>query len=99
MAVSYKKLWKLLIDKDIKKKDLSDFLPIIESLSVRNIRLILVECMYRAQNSVNSAIASNAFPIQRKHFASSTKIINEVSNQPWIDLVVGITILFKKRPK
>lgn len=23
MAVSYKKLWKLLIDKDIKKKDLS----------------------------------------------------------------------------
>ena len=24
MAVSYKKLWKLLIDKDIKKKDLSE---------------------------------------------------------------------------
>lgn len=24
MAVSYKKLWKLLIDKDIKKKDLSN---------------------------------------------------------------------------
>ena len=24
MAVSYKKLWKLLIDKDIKKKDLCD---------------------------------------------------------------------------
>lgn len=24
MAISYKKLWKLLIDKDIKKKDLSE---------------------------------------------------------------------------
>ena len=24
MAISYKKLWKLLIDKDMKKKDLSD---------------------------------------------------------------------------
>lgn len=25
MAVSYKKLWKLLIDKDLKKKDLQEF--------------------------------------------------------------------------
>ena len=28
MAVSYKKLWKLLIDKDIKKKDLSSMADI-----------------------------------------------------------------------
>lgn len=29
MAVSYKKLWKLLIDKDIKKKDLSSMASVI----------------------------------------------------------------------
>ena len=35
MAVSYKKLWKLLIDKDIKKKDLS---AIYRKLYKRNIK-------------------------------------------------------------
>lgn len=33
MSVSYKKLWKLLIDKDMKKKDLCEKAGIIPALS------------------------------------------------------------------
>ena len=35
MSVSYKKLWKLLIDRDLKKKDLKAYEQLIKSLGLR----------------------------------------------------------------
>ena len=37
MAVSYKKLWKLLIDKDMKKKDLCEKAGIVEIVPDENL--------------------------------------------------------------
>lgn len=55
MAISYKKLWKLLIDKDLKKKDLST-LAGISSASVtklgknENVNTEILEKICRALN-------------------------------------------------
>ena len=41
MAVSYKKLWKLLIDKDLKKKDLAEMAHVSTSTLTFSLRLSL----------------------------------------------------------
>ena len=55
MAVSYKKLWKLLIDRDMKKKDLMDLCEISKYTIARmnNNENISVETIAKICNALN----------------------------------------------
>lgn len=44
MAVSYKRLWKLLIDKDMKKRDLKEAANLSPSLMSRVCSIMLRDC-------------------------------------------------------